>query len=554
MSDPRLTPTSRTDLLDELEADNYDLVVVGGGITGAGIAREAAGRGLRAALVEANDFAEGTSGRSSKLIHGGLRYLAAGEVDLVRKTVTERTAVHAMAPHLAEPAWMVVPARNRVTATKFRAGITTYERLGAVGDEDRHQLWRQDEIRANEPHIRTDTYNYAVAYREYLTDDARLVLGVLRAAVGLGATVASRLAVTDLIRRGDRIRGVIASCPTTGREVHVRADIVVNAAGPWVDKIARMEQDPPASLLHLSKGIHVVVPRERFRVNHLVICNTSDRRSIFVIPRGDVVYIGTTDTSYQGDRPLWPEIDLHDVEYLLEPLPRYFDIEPLSPNDVVAAWAGVRPLIATAGRAPKEMSRKDEVTVGAGRMISIAGGKLTGFRRMASGVVEVVAGQLGRDLPAGPGTDPIPGGVPTAVDSTDREALRLWRLYGSEAPQVRSLDPEHLVEGAPVVAGEVDWAVQIEAATTLVDVVYRRLRVAWFVPHHRLELSAAIAERMASLLGWSSQQLDDELAGVHSQFSDELTFMSGASDTSNASGTSGASGASEVSGLSGTSQ
>ena len=510
----------------------YDVAVVGGGITGAGIAREAAGRGLRVALVEADDFAAGTSGRSSKLIHGGLRYLASGEVDLVRKTVTERTAVHAMAPHLAEPCWMVVPARNRVTATKFRAGITTYERLGAVGDEDRHQLWRQDEIRANEPHLRTDAYNFAVAYREYLTDDARLVLGVLRAAVQFGATVASRLVVTGLTQQGGRINGVIAQCSTSAREVRVRADIVVNAAGPWVDQIARMEQDPPASLLHLSKGIHVVVPRERFWVNNLVICNTSDRRSIFAIPRGDIVYIGTTDTSYQGTRPLWPEIDLHDVEYLLEPLPRYFDVDPLSPSDVVAAWAGVRPLIAAEGKAPKEMSRKDEVTVGRGQMISIAGGKLTGFRRMAEDVLNVVAEQLGKKLPPGPDTTPIPGGRPTEVDPTDQQALRLWRLYGSDAEEIRSLDPKRLIDDAPVVAGEVDWAVRIEAATTLVDVVYRRLRVAWFVPQHRWELSVAIAERMAPLLGWSHEQLNAELASVRSHFSDELSFLAEVSGVS----------------------
>ncbi len=529
MNNPCLTPTSRADLLDELEADSFDIAVVGGGITGAGIAREAAGRGFRVALVEADDFAVGTSGRSSKLIHGGLRYLAAGEVDLVRKTVTERTAVHTMAPHLAEPAWMVVPARNRVAATKFRAGITTYERLGSVDGEDRHQLWRQDEIRANEPHLRTDTYNYAVAYREYLTDDARLVLGVLRAAVGLGATVASRLEVTGLTHHADRINGVIAQCRTSGREVRVSAKLVVNAAGPWVDRIARMEQDPPASRLHLSKGVHVVVPRERFRVNHLVICNTSDRRSIFAIPRGDIVYIGTTDTSYQGKRALWPEIDLEDVQYLLEPMARYFDIEPLSPSDVVAAWAGVRPLIATAGKAPKEMSRKDEVTVGRGQMVSIAGGKLTGFRRMAEDVLTVVGEQLGKDLPEGPGTDSIPGGSPTDVDSTDREALRLWRLYGSEAEEVRARGPERLVADAPVVAGEVDWAVRVEAATTLVDVLYRRLRVAWYLPQHRWELSRAIAELMAPLVGWSPEELDAELASVHSHFNDELAFMSGAS-------------------------
>lgn len=526
MDNPCLTPTSRADLLDELEADRYDVVVVGGGITGAGIAREAAGRGLRTALVEADDFAAGTSGRSSKLIHGGLRYLAAGEVDLVRKTVTERAAVHTMAPHLAEPCWMVVPARNRVAATKIRAGVTTYERLGSVDDEDRHRLWRHDEIRSNEPHLRTDVYNYAVAYREYLTDDARLGLGVLRAAVGLGATVAPRLEVTGLTHHADRINGVIAQCRTTGREVRVGAGLVVNAAGPWVERIARMEQDPPASQLHLSKGIHVVVPRKRFWVNHLVICDTADRRSIFAIPRGDVVYIGTTDTSYQGTRALWPEIDLEDVEYLLEPMARYFDVEPLSPSDVVAAWAGVRPLIAAAGRAPKELSRRDEVTVGRGRMVSIAGGKLTGFRRMAEDVVEVVAEQLGTALPEGPGTDPIPGGHPTAVDSTDREALRLWRLYGSEAEEVRARGPERLVADAPVVAGEVDWAVRVEAATTLVDVVYRRLRVAWYQPQHRWELSRAVAERMAPHLGWSQDQLDTELASVHNHFNDELAFMS----------------------------
>ena len=535
MSNPCLTPTSRADLLDELETDAYDMVVVGGGITGAGIAREAAGRGLRIALVEGDDFAAGTSGRSSKLIHGGLRYLASGEVDLVRKTVTERTAVRAMAPHLAEPCWMVVPARNRVTVAKFRAGITTYERLGAVDEGDRHQLWRQDEISVNEPHLKTDPYNFAVAYREYLTDDARLVLGVLRAAVQSGATVASRLVVTGLTHQGGRVSGVVAQCSTSGREVRVCANIVVNAAGPWVDQIARMEQDPPTSLLHLSKGVHVVVPRERFWVNHLVICNTSDRRSIFVVPRGDVVYIGTTDTSYQGTRPLWPEIDLDDVEYLLAPLARYFDIDALSAGDVVAAWAGVRPLIAAKGKAPKEMSRKDEVTVGRGQMISIAGGKLTGFRRMAEDVLKVVGEQLDKDLPPGPGTTPIPGGMPAVVDPADQQALRLWRLYGSDAEEIRSLDSKRLLDDAPVIAGEVDWAVRVEAATTLVDVVYRRLRVAWFVPQHRWELSVAIADKMASLLGWSPEQVNAELTSVRNHFSDELAFMSGVSGVSGVS-------------------
>jgi glycerol-3-phosphate dehydrogenase len=515
-----------------LEADRFDLVVVGGGITGAGVARDAAGRGLRVALLEADDFGAGTSSRSSKLIHGGLRYLASGEVDLVRKTARERAAVHAMAPHLAEPCWMVVPARNWASVTKFRAGIGTYEKLGGIDGADRHEVWKGDEITAHEPHLRTDPYDYAVAYREYLTDDARLVLATLRAAVASGAVVANRVPVVGMVHRdgSDTIDGVVARCEATDREVTVRADAVVNAAGPWVEGIARMEQDPPATLLHLSKGVHIVLPRSRFPVNHLVICNTDDKRSIFVIPRGDTVYIGTTDTSYHGDRALWPEIDGDDVEYLLAPMARYFDIAPLTPDDVVAAWAGVRPLIAQEGKEAKEMSRKDEVTVGPGGMISIAGGKLTGFRRLAEDVMEVVGKQLGRSLAEGPGTAPLPGGSPVPVgDESDRLATRLRRLYGSEAPEIAALGSTPLVAGEPVLAGEVDWAIDMEAATTLADVVYRRTRLAWYVPARRDELCSAVADRMADRLDWSTDERAAHQADVRALFADELAFRNGAS-------------------------
>ncbi|MDW3216967.1 MAG: glycerol-3-phosphate dehydrogenase/oxidase [Acidimicrobiales bacterium] len=529
MTAPSLTPSSRADRLDELEADRFDVVIVGGGITGAGIARDAAGRGLRVAVLEANDYAAGTSSRSSKLIHGGLRYLASGEVDLVRKTARERTAVHAMAPHLAEPCWMVVPARNWASVTTFRAGIGTYEKLGGVADADRHEVWKGDEITAHEPHLRTDPYGYAVAYREYLTDDARLVLAVLRAAVTDGAVVANRAPVVDVARAGERIDGVVVRCAATDREVVVRGDVVINAAGPWVESIARMEQDPPATPLHLSKGVHVVVARERFPANHLVIANTPDKRSIFVIPRGDIVYIGTTDTSYHGDRPLWPEIELDDVSYLLDPMARYFDIDPLGPADVVAAWSGVRPLIAQEGKEAKEMSRKDEVTVGAGGMISIAGGKLTGFRKLAEEVMDVVAKQLGRRLPEGPGTAAVPGGEP-APDGDDRQATRLRRLYGSEVDEVLALGSAPLVDGEPVVAGEVDWAIDVEAATTLVDVVYRRTRVAWYVPARRDEIAIAIADRMADRLGWSSDDRAGQIDEVRARFADELAFRTTAGE------------------------
>ena len=527
---PVLTPTSRDALLDRLEDEVFEALVVGAGITGAGVARDLAARGLRVAVVEAKDFASGTSSRSSKLIHGGLRYLASGEVDLVRKTARERTAVHAMAPHLAEPCWMVVPARNLASATKFRAGIATYEKLGGVSDDDRHHMWDADEIGEHEPLLRTDPYNRAVAYREYLTDDSRLVLGVLRAAVRDDAVVASRLPMTGVLSRQDRVVGARVRCSLTHRDVEVRASVVVNAAGPWVEDVVRMELaevapgTEPSTRLHLSKGIHVVLDRQRLPANHLVICNAEDKRSIFVVPRGDSVYVGTTDTSYHGSRPWWPEIDGHDVDYLLAPLSRYFDIEPLKRSDVIAAWAGVRPLVAQPGKSAKEISRKDEISVGPGGVVSIAGGKLTGFRQMAEDVVGVVAEQLGRILPDGPGTTPVPGGGLT-VASDDATLLRLRRLYGSEATDVLAMGPTLLVADAPVVAGEVDWAVDVEAATTLVDVVYRRTRVAWYVAQHRDALAAQMAGRMAQKLGWSSDEVDRQLAEVRAQFGDELAFQ-----------------------------
>lgn len=529
---PTLTPMSRDALLDWLECDVFDVVVIGGGITGAGVARDAAARGLRVAVLEADDFAAGTSGRSSKLIHGGLRYLASGEVDLVRKTARERQAVHAMAPHLAEPCLMVVPARNLATATKFRAGIGTYEKLGGIVDADRHQMWDRDDIARHEPLLRTDVYNRAVAYREYLTDDARLVLGVLRAAVRDGAAVASRLPAMGVVAEGGRVVGVRARDDGPGRqgdrEVMVRGAVVVNAAGPWVDDLVRMEFDAvapgtePTMRLHLSRGIHVVLDRGRLPVEHLIICTAEDKRSIFAIPRGDVVYIGTTDTSYAGDRPLWPEVEADDVRYLLAPMSRYFDIDPLTVEDVIAAWAGVRPLIAQPGKIAKEISRKDEVTVGPGGVVSIAGGKLTGFRQMAADVVEVVASQLGRALRGGPGLAPIPGGDPMPVGG-DVDP-RLVRLYGAEAPAVLARGDEPLVDGASVVSGEVSWAVDVEAAQTLEDVIYRRARLAWFVPQHRVALTQAIAPLMAQRLGWSEARREQEVATVLARFDDELAF------------------------------
>lgn len=532
-----LASPDRDRVLDALEAQVFDCAVIGGGITGAGIAREAARRGLSAALLEADDFASGTSGRSSKLIHGGLRYLAMGDVGLVRETALERKHVHRLAPHLAERRWMVVPVRSRAGLLKFRAALATYERLGAVDEADRHRTWDAETLAEAEPALRRDRYPWAVAYREYLTDDARLVLANVRDAVARGAVALAHVPVERIVVEQGRATGVEARCTESGRVVRVRARAIVNAAGPWVEAVRRLAQPDAPPMLHLSKGVHVGLPRARLPVAHVAVLGAADKRSIFAIPRGEIVYVGTTDTSHPGGAEHWPPVLREDVVYLLEPLPRYFDVAPLAPADCVTAWAGLRPLLAEPGKAPVELSRRDEITVGPAGIVTIAGGKLTGYRRMANDVVARVGEALGRSLPGPAEVDaPLPGGdfdgdldalaarLEAALELGPGVALRLARLYGSEAASVAGRGALPLAPGAVVLAGELDWAIAVEGATTLEDFVYRRTRVALYDPGSREAVIEPAARAMAAALGWSAARTADEIAGVRARLAADLAF------------------------------
>lgn len=536
MTATALSALDRDATLRQLTSSQFDLLIIGGGITGAGIARDAAMRGLSVALIEADDFAAGTSSRSSKLIHGGLRYLAMGDVALVRESALERKAVHRLAPHLAEPCWMLVPARSRMGLMKFRTGLTAYEKLGAVDEADLHRNWSGEELAYHEPKLDQRRHPHACAYREYLTDDARLVLAVLRAAAGAGAVIASRLAVQSLLRDGDRVVGVRATSSLDGAEVEVRARVVVNAAGPWADRVAALEAQREGPRLHLSKGVHVVLPASRLPVRNLVVMTTADKRSIFAIPKGNTVYLGTTDSSYHGQDWLWPEITAEDVSYLLEPVSRYFDVPAPGLDDVTAAWAGLRPLIAEPGKQAREMSRKDEIWIGPGGMVTIAGGKLTGFRKMAEDIMTAVGGQLDRELPPPPPLEALPGGdfagdlehlgksLPKAGQLGRACSDRLVRLYGSETREVLGLGAEPLVEGGEVLRGEVEWAVTREAAHSLEDVIYRRTRAAWYSPAEREALLQPAAQRLAELLGWSEAEQARQLEAVRQRYREEMAF------------------------------
>ncbi len=533
-----LATPDRARTLDALEREHFDCVVIGGGITGAGVAREAALRGLRVALLEGRDFASGTSSRSSKLIHGGLRYLAMGDIALVRDTALERKRVFALAPHLAERRWMLVPARSYAGLLKFRAGLATYEKLGAVEEPDRHRNWDAADLAREEPALRRDRFPYACVYREYLTDDARLVLANLRDAVGRGALVLNHAPVGAITIEAGRAVGVVARCSNSGRSVRVRARCVVNAAGPWVESVRRLEEPGAPSWLHLSKGVHVAVPAARLPLRQIAILGTADKRSIFAIPRGDVVYLGTTDTSYEHGADPEPPVLREDVAYLLEPVARYFDTEPLQLGDCVTAWAGLRPLLAEPGKAPAELSRRDEIGLSPSGVVTIAGGKLTGYRKMGVDVLARVAEVLGRSLAlAEYDATPLPGGdfdgdldalaarVAHASGVDARIAARLVRLYGTESEAVVACGREPLVPGAAVLAGEVDWAIDVEGALDPLDVVYRRTRAALYDPDARVALVAPVAQRMALRLGWSAEHTTEQTRALRERLDADLAFQ-----------------------------
>lgn len=537
MSGPAAISTlAREASIDALEHTRFDCVVIGGGITGAGIALEATLHGLSVALLEAEDFASGTSSRSSKLIHGGLRYLAMGDVRLVRETALERKEIFRLAPHLAEPRWMVIPSRSRAGMLKLRMGIAAYEKLGAVDERDTHQNWSSAELEAQEPLLDPARYPYAIAYREYLTDDARLVLANLRSAVRRGAVVLNRARVDAIPCEQGRAAGVEAVCSVSGRRFRVAAGTVVNAAGPWVEAIRSLEDGDAVPFLVLSKGIHIVLPAERLPVRNMVALAAPDSRSVFVVPRGRVVYVGTTDTLHPDGAQIWPTIRTVDVEYLLEPLPRYLRLEPVKLREVLAAWAGLRPLIGDPGKKTTEISRREEVLIGPAGVVSIAGGKLTGYRPMARRAVGELARILGRKLEVREPQEPLPGGdfageIEPLAASLARDfelahdiALRLARLYGAEACLVASRGQAPLVTEHSVLAGEVDWAVQVEGAVSVEDVLYRRTRVALYLPDEREALVQPIAERMRDLLGWSPERVETEVTQVRARLASEISF------------------------------
>jgi glycerol-3-phosphate dehydrogenase len=388
--------TERAKQLQSLSTEEYDLLVIGGGVTGCGIALDAASRGMKVGLIEKVDFAAGTSSKSTKLIHGGLRYLKQFEVGLVRETGRERAIVHKLAPHLVLPEKMLLPIIKKGTYGKWAAwfGVLVYDLLAGVGGDDRRKMLDKKTTFGIEPLLDESILKGGCLYAEYRTDDARLTIELIKRATCYGAMAVNYCTATDFEYDNDRkVKGVTCSDEINGKIFTIQAKQIVSAGGPWVDKLRAINSSKNGKQLHLTKGVHIVFPHHKLPLKHSVYFDVPDGRMIFAIPRGKVTYVGTTDTNYTGnlDRVVATKAD---ATYLLEAVRHAFPSTLLEQTDVISNWSGLRPLIHEEGKSPSELSRKDEIFESPSGLISIAGGKLTGYRRMAERIVDLVDERL----------------------------------------------------------------------------------------------------------------------------------------------------------------
>lgn len=388
----------RSELLRQLKQGSFDLLVIGGGITGAGITLDAATRNLKTALVDKGDFASGTSSKSTKLIHGGLRYMQQFEFGLVREVGRERAIVHRLAPHLVKSEKMLLPIIRGGTHGRLGSslGLWLYDLLAGVKGKDRRQMLSSRQALEQEPMLRKSDLIGAGLYAEYRTDDARLTLENIKTAAQHGATCLNYAQASSFLYKKGKVKGCTITDQLTGEQLEVKADCVVNATGPWVDGFRRADHSLEGKHLFLSKGIHIVVPAQKLPLQQAVYFDAPGGRMLFAIPRQRVTYIGTTETPYEGDFDQVFALK-EEVEYLLAGANSMFPNAKLEMSDVESSWAGLRPLIFQKGKKPGQMSRKDELFISHSGLVSIAGGKLTGYRKMAKRVVNLVARKLEKE-------------------------------------------------------------------------------------------------------------------------------------------------------------
>ena len=523
---------ARRENVERLAQEEFDLLIIGGGITGVGIARDAAMRGFRTALVEKGDFAIGTSSRSTRLIHGGIRYLEYGEFKLVFDACSERRVLRKIAPRLARPLPFIYPLyRGQKPAPwKLRTGLTLYDALGLFRNVQRHRWLRPPEVQRREPLVAGRGLLSAGRYYDAQVNDARLTLMTAKAAHLHGAVMVNYARVVGLMKAGGRVVGARVLDETSGREVEVQARIVVNATGVWTDDVLKLDERRKGPMIRPTKGIHLLIPRDQLYSQHAVIFGVPrDGRHIFLIPWGDFALVGTTDTDYQGDLDN-PAATRDDVEYLLEAVHHTFPGARIKCEDVISTFAGLRPLVSAPGN-PSALSREHVILESQSGLVTIAGGKLTTHRLMGEQLTDRVQKRLAEEF-----------GVRARSECRTKEAMEgaqteqerasnvdpavnkhLLNAYGSDATWILAYAEENpslgerITPGLPYLMAEVLYAAQHEMALALSDVLIRRTHVIYETRSGRIEQARAVAKLMAPRLGWNEVEIERQVADYAAQ-------------------------------------
>lgn len=548
----RLGPDQHEEAWRRLDGGAFDVLVVGGGVTGAGVALDATSRGLSTAMVEARDFASGTSSRSSKLFHGGVRYLEQLDFALVREALQERELMLTrLCPHLVSPVSFLYPLKGRLWERPYvGAGLLLYDTLGGRSSLPRHRHLTRGQARSLAPVLRRDALVGGVVYYDAQVDDARHTMTLARTAARYGAVVRSSTEVVELLRDGDRIVGAALRDTDTGARAEVRAKVVINCTGVWTDDVQRMSGDRGRFRVRASKGVHLLVPRDRINSDTGLILRT-EKSVLFVIGWGNRWIIGTTDTVWDLDRA-HPAASRSDIDYLLDRVNQVLAV-PLTAEDVVGVYAGLRPLLAGESEETSQLSREHAVASSVPGLVSVAGGKYTTYRVMARDAVDAAAGDVGRPV-ARSVTERVPllgaDGYVAMMNRLEPLSAELgvpaWRLrrllgrYGSLVGEVLAPIADHpdLAEPVPgaedYLGAEIRYAASDEGALHLDDLLTRRTRISIETTHRGTESARAVAEIVAPVLGWSAdtenREVETYLARVESERASQREAEDAAAD------------------------
>lgn len=530
----KFSSKQRKDVLNGVNKQELDVIVIGGGITGSGIALDGATRGLSTIVFEMQDFAAGTSSRSTKLVHGGLRYLKQLEVKMVAEVGKERAIVYENGPHVTTPEWMLLPFHKGGTFGSFSTsiGLRVYDFLAGVKRSERRKMFSREETMKKEPLVKQEGLKGGGYYVEYRTDDARLTIEVMKEAIKRGAKAVNYAKVDGFLYKDGKVCGVRVIDLLDGKVYEVYGKKIVNAAGPWVDTLREKDNSKKGKVLQLSKGVHLVIDQKRFPLEQAIYFDTPDKRMVFAIPRGGKTYVGTTDTFYDKDAAV-PQMTTEDRTYIINAINYMFPSVKITEKDIESSWAGVRPLIYEEGKSASEISRKDEIWTSESGLITIAGGKLTGYRKMAEMVVDYVTSLLQKEghgsypksetkhMPISGGHVGGSSGLPAFITKkagegtkyglTTQQAEEFAKFYGSNVDVLFSL-----VKGLKADAKEYNmpldvlvplvYAMDYEMTAKPVDFFVRRRGAVFFNIHWVYEWKEAVIAYMAAKLGWSKEE------------------------------------------------